>query len=29
MGEPVADAAAVVLTEGLGIEIELTSFPER
>lgn len=29
MGEPVADAASVVLTEGLGIEIELTGFPER
>lgn len=29
MGEPVADAAAVTLTEGLGIEIELSAFPER
>lgn len=29
LGEPVADAASVVLTEGLGIEIELSGFPER
>lgn len=29
VGEPVADAASVVLTDGLGIEIELSAFPER
>jgi hypothetical protein len=29
MGEPVADAASVTLTDGLGIEIELSAFPER
>lgn len=29
MGERVDSAASVVLTEGLGIEIELTGFPER
>ena len=29
MGEPVTDAASVVLSEGLGIEIELRAFPAR
>jgi len=29
VGEPVADAASVTLTDGLGIEIELSAFPER
>ena len=29
LGEPVADAASVTLTDGLGIEIELSAFPER
>lgn len=29
MGEPVDDAGSIVLSEGLGIEIELRSFPTR
>jgi hypothetical protein len=29
MGEPVRNAADVLLTDGLGVEIELTGFPER
>lgn len=29
LGEPVADAASVTLTDGLGIEIELAAFPTR
>ena len=29
MGEPVTDAASIVLTEGIGIEIELRAFPAR
>ena len=29
MGEPVTDASSVELTDGLGIEIELSAFPSR
>lgn len=29
VGEPVADATSVTLVDGLGIEIELSSFPAR
>lgn len=29
MGEPVANAESVILTDGLGIEIELSAFPAR
>jgi hypothetical protein len=29
MGEPVTDPASIVLTEGIGIEIELRAFPAR